>query len=338
MSDEQDMERDERRRALSEAAEWFAQWRSGEMTEAQRDAWQEWHDSGAQNRWAWARIEALSQRLGGELEDDDRQAVNGVIAEARRRRTGRQRLWNGLASLMAMAVLTGLAWQPLGIDDWTQRWGADYHTATGEIRRVTLDDGSRLWLNTASAVNVDDASPGLRLELVSGEVLIDTGRGRLVVETPNARLTPLGTRFDVRLGDSDETLSVFEGAVKVRPRAADRASEASRVIETGQESTYTSRSVASPRPAEPAGDAWTGGVLLADGMPLGQLVEELGRYHHARLRVAPEVADQTLLGAFPLQDLEQSMRMIDNTLPVRVRRVMPLWIEIEPDRVASVTK
>ncbi|MDT8896032.1 FecR domain-containing protein [Halomonas sp. I1] len=338
MSDEQGMGRAERRRALSEAAEWFAQWRSGEMTEAQRDAWREWHDSGAQNRWAWARIEAVSQRLGGELEDDDRQAANGVIAEARRRRTGRQRLWNGLASLMAVAVLTGLAWQPMGIDDLAQRWRADYHTATGEIRRITLDDGSRLWLNTASAVNVDDASRGLRLELVSGEVLIDTGRGPLVVETPSARLTPLGTRFDVRLDDSDETLSVFEGAVTIRPRAADQALEASRVVETGQQASYTSRSVASPTPVEPARDAWTGGVLLADGMPLGQLVEELGRYHHAYLSVAPEVADQTLLGAFPLRDLKQSLRMIDNTLPVRVRHVMPFWVEIEPDRVASVTE
>lgn len=33
-----------------------------------------------------------------------------------------------------------------------QVW-ADYSTAIGEIRAVSLDDGSRLWLNTATAVN-----------------------------------------------------------------------------------------------------------------------------------------------------------------------------------------
>ncbi|WP_440862721.1 FecR domain-containing protein [Symbiopectobacterium purcellii] len=48
-------------------------------------------------------------------------------------------------------------------------WLADQRTAIGEIRRLTLDDGSVLTLNTDSAVNLRFDTRQRTVELVQGE-------------------------------------------------------------------------------------------------------------------------------------------------------------------------
>ncbi|WZB74169.1 FecR domain-containing protein [Achromobacter insuavis] len=82
-----------------------------------------------------------------------------------------------------------------------------------------LPDGSRVWLNTASAFN-RDFQPGLRrLHLVAGEILIETGTDKdrpFVVDTAEGRLRALGTRFTVRQEADATLLAVYQGAVEIR--------------------------------------------------------------------------------------------------------------------------
>ncbi|HCE41020.1 MAG TPA: iron dicitrate transport regulator FecR, partial [Alcanivorax sp.] len=88
-------------------------------------------------------------------------------------------------------------------------------TATGEIRDLGLDDGGRLWLNSATTVDVayDDALR--RVTLHDGEILIQTGadprRRPFVVDTRHGRLRALGTRFTVRHHRDHGFLAVYQG-------------------------------------------------------------------------------------------------------------------------------
>ena len=54
-----------------------------------------------------------------------------------------------LALASATSPLAWAAWRADPLD-----WTADYRSAAGELREVALSDGSRLYLNTASAVDV----------------------------------------------------------------------------------------------------------------------------------------------------------------------------------------
>jgi transmembrane sensor len=47
-------------------------------------------------------------------------------------------------------------------------------TATGERRTLLLPDGSRLVLNTASAVNIAFDANARHIRLVAGEILVTT--------------------------------------------------------------------------------------------------------------------------------------------------------------------
>lgn len=323
------------RHALGEAAEWFAEWQAGELSSPQRERWQAWHDASDTHRWAWQQVQRVGQRFSADLEAPERQTAVGVIGRARQRRRSRRHLLGGLASLVMVAVLVGALWQSTPLAQWVARWGADYRTATGEITRIALDDGTQVWLNSASALDVDYDAERRRLVLVAGEVLVVTGEDPqrpLYLDTRSARLTPLGTRFSVRERPDDELLTVFEGAVEIR--TGDQAGQ-QQVIGAGQQASYSSAGIAPPDTAQGTREAWANGILLAENLALSAFAEELGHHYWGRIQVDPAVADLTLLGAYPLHDMERTLRMMESALPVQAHRVVPGWIRIEAVSKAS---
>lgn len=321
-----------KRRALAEAAEWFAEWQADELSPAQREHWQAWLEASDTHHWAWQQVEGVSRRFTANLDESERQTAGSVIRSARQQRRGRWHLLSGLSSLAIAAVLAGLSWQWTPLPQWVAYWSADYRTATGDITRIELEDGTQVWLSSASALDVDYDHQRRRLQLVAGEVLVVTGddpERPLYVDTRSARLTPLGTRFSVRQRQADELLAVFDGAVAIHTHGdADHASQL-QVVDAGQQASYSANGISELTSADGSRAAWANGVLLAESMSLATFVSELSQHHHGRLEVDPAVANLTLLGAFPLNDLERTLHMVETTLPVKVRQVMPWWIKIE---------
>jgi len=179
---------------------------------------------------------------------------------------------------------------------------------TVEPREVILADGTRLWLNTASAVDVEFTAKLRRLSLQAGEVLIETASDPavpprpFVVDSAQGRVRALGTRFSLHQQDDHSRAAVFEGAIEIQPATPGAAG---RTLNAGQETRYTRATIAVPRPANADRSAWTRGMLLADNLPLGEFVAELARYRHGHLHCAPEVAKLRIVGAFPLADTDR---------------------------------
>lgn len=329
-----------KRRALAEAAEWFAEWQAGDMSATERQRWQAWRDANDTHRWAWHQVEGVSRRFTDNLGKDERQTADSVINLARQRR-GRRHLLGGLASLALVSLLTAAFWQSTPLPRLVQQWGADYHTATGEITHIVLEDGTQVWLSSASALNVDYDQEQRRLALVTGEILIETGKDTerpFYLDTRSARLTPLGTRFSVGEQPSGELLAVFDGAVAIQTLGDAQHASQRQVVTAGQQAHYAADRIGGLTPAEGRREAWANGILLAENMSLKNFAAALSRHHRGRLEVDPMVADLTLLGAFPLNDLERTLNMVETTLPVKVRRVMPWWIKIEAGEASSSEK
>lgn len=315
-------------RVLAQAAEWYALLQSGDATDADRLRWRAWLDDAAEHAQAWRQVEDISQAFHGlQAAPDPRGAAQGLWeADARTRQ--RRRALSGLAAVAASCVLGWTAWQDgrprrLLLANW-----ADHRTGTGETREILLSDGTRVWLNTGSAFNqVYDARQRL-LQLVAGEMLIETApdaRRPFVAETPHGSMQALGTRYTVWL-DGDETLlAVYEGAVRVRNRAGDSVQ-----IEAGRQLRYGAHSLGGIMPADAAREAWRRQVLIAQDISLAEVVAQLGRYRRGHLGVAPEVADLRVFGSFPLQDTDEVLDMLAKALPLRIQRILPWWVTIEP--------
>lgn len=298
--------------AIEEAVDWLLVLHSGHATDADRAACARWRDGDPDRQRAWRRAERLRGLLAS-VPADLARPVLGRPADARRRTAVKR-----LATLLAAAPGAWLAWR-LSED---AAWRADVRTATGERRTLTLPDGSRLDLNTATAVDIAFGPQERLLRLRAGEIAIDTGADPWTparpfrVATPQGRVQALGTRFSVRVEGDRTRVAVLDGAVRLQP--AQRPGAARR-LQAGQQAAFDALQAGLPAAADERALAWVHGMLAADAMPLSELLAELARHRRGLLRCDPEVAALRVSGAFPLDDIARSLAMLEATYPVRVR-------------------
>jgi transmembrane sensor len=129
----------------------------------------------------------------------------------------------------------------------------------------------------------------------------------------------------VRQTDRNTLLNVYEGAVE-----ATNHQGASQVVQAGQQLVFSAGRLNTPTVADPSREAWRRGVLLADNLPLGELIEELSRYRPGHLHCDPTVANLPVMGSFPLKDTDQALRLLEAALPIRISKTFNWWVSVGP--------
>ena len=192
-------------------------------------------------------------------------------------------------------------------------WAADEYTDIGQQRDITLIDGSRVVLNTDSAINIRFTANERRLQLVRGEILVATNQDSasivrpFIVETAQSELRPLGTRFTIHQQTTSNRLSVFEGAVEIRLR---QDINYRHVVQAGEQVDFSNQGIHEIRPADDTSTAWSNGMIIASSMRLA----ELDRYRPGKLNCDPAVADLRVSGTYPLTDPEDILDALQTTL------------------------
>lgn len=320
-------------RAIEDAAAWYARLCSGRATEADRRAWEDWRAAQPAHGAAWARIEAMQRRLGALPASLAAPALGAAVrVEERTRRTVLRRV--------ACALGTGtLAWwgwhQPV-----RQDLMADLRTGVGEQRDATLSDGSQLALNTRTALDVAFGASQRRLLLRTGEILVQTAPDPtalaardarpFLVDTSHGRIRALGTRFLVRTDAEATRVTVLDKAVEVRTGSADPMGSPV-VLRAGQQLHFGSDGLrGGVLPADPVAAAWREGSLIANDMPLAQLLVELGRYRNGVLGCDPAIAGLLVSGAFPVPDTDRALTVLATGLPLRIETRTRYWVRVVP--------
>ncbi|QJX02786.1 FecR family protein [Alcanivorax sp. IO_7] len=209
---------------------------------------------------------------------------------------------------------------------WRRQW-ADLATGVGETATHTLADGTRLVLNTDTALDVDFNDRGREIRLHRGEVLVTTGHGDarpFRVRTRDGAVRPLGTRFTVRRTDRDTRVAVYQGRCRCAP-----AARPGRCAWTPAMAPPSAPAGWAPPAARRGGAGLATGQLVAERMTVADFAGELARYRHGLVRYQPEVAGLRVTGVFSLTDTDRALDALARALPVRVRHYTPLWIRIE---------
>ena len=150
-----------------------------------------------------------------------------------------------------------------------------------------------------------------------------------MVSTAQGRLQALGTRFSVREWPARTQLAVLDGAVRVELARAPAAS--AQVIAAGQRCDFSDHAFGPLQAADRSASAWTQGMLMADNLPLAQLLAELARYRHGFVRCDPAIAGLRVSGAFPISDGPRTLAMLVQTYPVVVSgHLNGYWITLSP--------
>jgi transmembrane sensor len=312
---------------LREAAQWLVRLHSGRAGAADHAACAAWRHADPAHEHAWRRAERLSQKFGAVP------AAVGVPVLARQARGNRRAALRTLALVTTAAPAAWLGWRLAPWDSWT----SDHATATGERREVHLVDGSRVLLDTGSAIDVRIDGLQRTVQLRAGAIGVTTAADArpFVVETVQGRLRALGTRFTVRQDDAETAathgpavrLAVTEGAVEVTLRGA---SSPAAVVAAGQQTVLSGQGASALAAVSPESQAWTQGVLYAENMRLADFCIELSRYRPGLLHCSPEVANLRISGAFQLRDTDYVLSMVASTLPVQVLMRTRWWVTVAP--------
>lgn len=313
---------------LEQAAFWYACLRDGCASESERLAWRRWLAASQEHGTAWRHVQDISQGFEPVQSLPDARRAADQLGAAAVRLQARRRALASMGALAGAGLAGWWGWRQALWPAEVMAWGADHATGIGQQRQVALPDGSRLWLNTASAVNVDFSALQRRIVLVAGEVFIETAHdaGRpLVVDIEHGRLRALGTRFNVLRDGATVRLAVFDGAVEIRTAASGAVS----TVPAGWQAAFDAQRVGPLAAADAAREAWTEGALVAEQIALGELVRQLRRYRRGHLGVADAVAGLAVYGSFPLHDTDRVLRMLASALPVRISQPLPWWTTIE---------
>lgn len=306
-------------KVLEAAAQWYVELRETGHTSTQQAAHEQWLAADPRHRQAWARVQRLEQTLA---------RIEPVIARPAlgRVRASRRDTLKVLSVLLAAGGSTALGWQ---FAPWKQAL-ADYHTGTGVQRRLRLDDGSRLTLDTRSAVDVRYSQQLREIHLHAGQVLIETAADPLarpfIVHSAHGSSRALGTRFILRCDAEQSQLDVLQHAVEVRPAAAP---EQVSLVTSGQRLRFSAERTGQVEALPAHVDAWSRGLLVISDWRLADFLAELSRYRPGHIRATPAVAELRISGVFQLTNIDGVLDNLATTLPVRVNRFTRYWAQLE---------
>lgn len=305
-------------RLRQQALEWQVALWSGEVTAEQRSDFDKWLTASDSHRQAWSEIAAIERKLqlipaqAAELLKDK------PDAEKRRR----------LLQLLGLAAATGGTVPIVRNSDAWQAWVADHHTHTGEQQQLALSDGSQLFLNTSTAVDIEFNSRERRLVLHHGEMYVRTAADAeqpvrpFLIQTRHGVAQALGTKFNVRLKQEETRVSVHEGTVQIQPRLG-----AGHRLEHGFQAGFSAHGFTA---ATPNGNelAWLEGKLVAERMRLGDFLDELGRYRQGMIHYDAKAAEMVVSGVFPLPDTDRILESLLQALPLRVSYFSRYWVSV----------
>lgn len=312
-----------------EAIEWMVLLHSGEAEADDRRRLAEWRARDPRHDQAWQRLQGTLARTIAPIRQVDRQAPaqSSVMERVMLRPPAaphRRQLLRRSLGLAAIGLATGALthrFLPL------QNLVADLSTGTGERRRFDLPDGSSLMLNARSAVDIRFSAGVREVRLRAGELIAtvaaDVARP-FTVRTDHGTASALGARLLVGIApdQSRSTALALDRGARVdngAERLNLRRGEAAFFRPTGIERL----------PGDASGrSAWADGMLLAADQPLFEVIAALRPYREGFIRLSPEAARLRVLGAFPLDDTDNALRSLEQTMPLEIRRFGSLLVDI----------
>ncbi len=288
------------------AAAWVVRLSSADATEADRAAFEAWRAADPLHADAYAEMDALWRQLG-HLPDRE--------SPIRKRRSP-----TGPACLAAILVLGGALAYRAGVADWLR---ADLWSGVGDITHATLPDGSRVDLNTGTALALHFGDRERRVALLRGEAVFDVVRdpGRpFVVEGGGLSVRAVGTVFYVRADGAGRPVGVAEGRVAVTAAGRPLEVAAGEALAEGDAPHVVQTDVARAM-------AWRDGRLIVSGERLSDVLAELARYRRGRiLLLDAQAGARRVTGAFDPRHTDDALDAIAASLSLRVTRVTPLLV------------
>lgn len=213
----------------------------------------------------------------------------------------------------AIAVVVSSSWK-----------ASAYSTSVGEIRRITLPDGSTAELNTHSKIRIEFNDERRDIYLARGEAFFSVAKDatrpfRVISDTASIRA--LGTQFSVYRKSGQTVVTVVEGKVAASDAQNQAAADATPIVliadhqvilESGDDAAAPTRVDAKRM------TAWRQHRLIFEDEPLANVIAEFNRYNRQKLVLNDEeLAAQGISGVFNPDKPEGLLLFLEKKSDVR---------------------
>lgn len=261
---------------------------------------------------AWKALGAVEDhpQVKAWLQQADQESAAKQAFEQRAAWRSKRAIWATAAGIALLAIgAGGLGYRQLGPQH--------YATRLGEQRDVLLADGSKITLNTNTAVSVRYSKQRRYLVLKRGEALFSVAHNAarpFDVAAAGTLTRALGTEFNVDMRDVRVTVSVLEGAVQVSiPDSASAALAKGQALEFHP----MERRLIQEKADLGRIDAWRTRRLEFSNTPLADAVEEFNRYSSTRIVIGSrDLAERRVSGVFRIGEIDGFLYSLREALGV----------------------
>ena len=300
----------------TEAAHWFARMRTP-GAEADRAEFDAWH-ADPENAEAYANAKEDWLITGG-VAEEHLAAHRQVPSKA----TPPSRAHWALAAALVLAISLAFAWVLLG------NRGAEPIVADNATGELVLEDGTRVALTDGARVEAEFTSGERRVHLVGGRarftVAHDSARP-FRVEAAGSETTALGTIFEIDLTGRRPVVHLVEGSVEVRATANPQAplrlrpGQRAAIEEDAPVLIETKAVKETVSMASPVGEAEGPNLLLAEGLPLGAVIDRANRINGVKIGIADTaIGGRLVSGRFDVSEARSLARQLAAALDLDVK-------------------
>ena len=213
-----------------------------------------------------------------------------------------------------------------------------YRTVVGAFRRIPLDDGSTIELNTNTEVRIALTKERRDITMLQGEAHFDVEGAAtrpFIVHAGHTVVRALGTAFVVRIYDKTRAaVLVTKGRVAVstappKGRFFDYASgsAATESVVSAGEHAFDNAGHVTIYTVEPGEmlirEAWRHGSILFSDRPLKEVVAELNRYNETQLKIVdPGIANVRFSGQLALRGVDRFLVVLAKSHGILAREVV----------------
>ncbi|NWJ23934.1 FecR domain-containing protein [Rhizobium sp. RM] len=310
---------------MDAALSWFFLLQGEPDSHELRSRFEEWRDANPAHcrafdkvaaGWALPETDEVAHRIAAARGfGNAAQAANVVEFRQPKRRWIR---WVGAAAA-AIVVAIGVQQYP-GL---RVQWEADYVTIAGGREEVLLPDGSKVTLNTDTAIALEFEGNRRGVRLLRGEAYFDVVHDvsrPFEVTAAFSEVEVKGTAFSVRRDDNQDSVALERGHVEVR-NLADPGKRAD--LQPGQAVVASATGISPVHATDVSVTfAWLKGQITFEDQPFGAVIHELARYYgHTIIRTDDDLDAVKVNGRYRLDNPERAIRSLAATVGATVTRL-----------------
>ncbi|RQO74471.1 iron dicitrate transport regulator FecR [Pedobacter sp. KBW06] len=202
-------------------------------------------------------------------------------------------------------------------------------TPRGGVYQLSLPDGTRVWLNSASSLTYDFAPNEDRLVRsvkLSGEAYFEVtkdNRHPFIVKTQTQDVEVLGTHFSINAYTDEESAktTLFEGSVKVRSLSlGEGIPEQVIVLKPGEQSALANNAIkVSPANMEQA-LAWKNNYFMFENENIRSIMRKVSRWYNVDVIYQGNVEQKSIEGTVSkFKNVSTVLKILERTKVVKFK-------------------